>query len=146
MKAHCEHWKNHCAPIFLLNRLYILLCYIKNWETTPLLALHGWSDLDDFFGRPPWNFDSDEMLKKARLRARAKKIALRVYFLPKCASVFRSGNTWNFQGFISKARGTFEPKNLLALPPKTPKFGQKRALGGPKMGQKVCFAQFFKAD
>ena len=26
-----------------------------------------WSDLDDFFGRPPWNFDSDEKLKKSAL-------------------------------------------------------------------------------
>ena len=25
-------------------------------------------DLDDFFGRPPWNFDSDKMVKKIALR------------------------------------------------------------------------------
>ena len=25
---------------------------------------NSWSDLDDFFGRPPWNFNSDKMVKK----------------------------------------------------------------------------------
>ena len=27
----------------------------------------GWSDLDDFFGRAPWNFNSGEMVKKSAL-------------------------------------------------------------------------------
>ena len=42
---------------------------------------NGWLDLDDFLGRPPWNFDSDEMLKKSALwhvRARVRvKVTLR---------------------------------------------------------------------
>ena len=28
---------------------------------------NGWSDLDDLFGRPPWNFDSDKIVKKVAL-------------------------------------------------------------------------------
>ena len=88
------------APKFLLNRPNIFLCDFKNWDITPLLALHWclaanlrngifngemvfnrllgncWSDFDDFFGRPPWNFYSDEMLKKACLCARAHKFRI----------------------------------------------------------------------
>ena len=30
---------------------------------------NGWLDLDDFLGRPPWYFDSDEISPMARLRA-----------------------------------------------------------------------------
>ena len=29
-----------------------------------ILLGNGWSDLDDFFGRPQWNFNSDKMVKK----------------------------------------------------------------------------------
>ena len=28
---------------------------------------NSWSDLDDFFGTPPWNFNFDEMVKKSAL-------------------------------------------------------------------------------
>ena len=50
------------------------------WFFNRLLG-NGWLDLNDFLGRPQWNFDSDEMLKKSALwhvRARVRvKVTLR---------------------------------------------------------------------
>ena len=87
------------------------------------------------------------MLKKARLRARAQKIRImRTFFCPNVLRFFGAETLETFKDSSAKLGEHLSQKNLLALPPKTPKFGQKRALGGPKMGQKVCFAQFFKAD
>ena len=52
--------------------------------------------------------------------------------------VFHLGaSTSHFLGSTSNARGKFEPKKTW-LPQITPKFGQKRALGGPKIGQFFC--------
>ena len=31
------------------------------------LLSNGWSGLGDFLGRPPWNFNSDEMVEKSAL-------------------------------------------------------------------------------
>ena len=79
-----------------------------------------------FFGRSPWNFNSDEMVKKSALQHVCAQNSHYVYtgFWPIsayfCSKVLRfflspifplSTSTWNFQGSISNARGTFEPKS-----------------------------------
>ena len=57
-----------------------------------------WSDLDDFFGRPPWNFDSGEKISPlARLRASWNL----------CAAEFPHYNADPFDGFhkFRRSRG-----------------------------------------
>ena len=106
-------------PIHLIYKDEWKISCRKRWMTcTQICRLNlkdGWSDLDDFFGRPPWNFDF----------MRARKICImRIVdfgqfwpiFAQKCFGFCDGkffpvmGNTWNFQGSISTARGTFEPK------------------------------------
>ena len=42
---------------------------------------NGWSDLDDFFGRPPWNFDSDKMVKKSAIQHVCKRVRAKWHYL-----------------------------------------------------------------
>ena len=54
----CNHW--WCATNLrtaIFNREMVFNRLLGN----------GWSDLDDFYGRPLWNFDSAEMLEKSAL-------------------------------------------------------------------------------
>ena len=84
---------------------------------------------------------------KKHVCARVQKKSHYAYtFCPNVLQFFGAETLETFKDSSAKLGEHLSQKNLLALPPKTPKFGQKRALGGPKMGQKVCFAQFFKAD
>ena len=73
------------------------------------------------------------MLKKARLRARAQKIRImRTFFCPNVLRFFGAETLETFKDSSAKLGEHLSQKLPLALPPKTPKFGQKRALGGPK--------------
>ena len=60
-------WMSHLNPIKTRGRWCLeanLRIGMFNGELVfNRLPGNGWSDLDDFFGRPPWNFNSDEMLK-----------------------------------------------------------------------------------
>ena len=81
---------------------------------------NGWLDLDDLFGKPQWNFNSNKMVKNQPSSTSARpKFTLHVqrifaYFGPdwlrflwwEFFPVMR--NSWNFQRLISNARGTFE--------------------------------------
>ena len=109
----------------------------------------GWSDLDDFF-RPPWNFDSDGMLKNSPVAClrefRITPIADFGLFWPRLTSFFLahffplSATTSHVQQSNNNARRTFE------LPTITPKFGLKCDIVGQKSGPKL-FGNFRqKAD
>ena len=107
-----------------------------NWFSTDYSATVG-RILMIFFGRPPWNFDSDEMLKKSYL-ARARACNIRItrladfgQFWPKCASVsvmanFSScvGVQINFRDQSTMQGEHFRPKKH-EIQSITPKFGQK---------------------
>ena len=101
---------------------------------------NGLSDLNDFYGRFPRNFNSDEMLKKisplARLRPRACIFCITgtadfSLFWPKLASgifggTFFSFGVINFKFWVidQQCWGTFE------IMPITPKFCQKYDMRG----------------
>ena len=106
-KSDPEKQSNSPAWGFSNEKIPSWIHYIPVWTSFFNRSLgNGWLDLDDFFGRPSWNFISDEMVKSplARLHAPAQKFRIlrKADFCPNVLRCFCAlilwGKTWNFQG------------------------------------------------
>ena len=103
-----------------------------------------WSDLDDFFGRPTWNFNSDEMAKKLAIWHATQLLHYDFgQFWTKCDSFFGGALffIWGHQlatfGDQSAMLGEHLSQKVPLAPPYNPKIWPKTCRRGVQKWVKI---------